>query len=91
MADTTKRMNMVSDVVHGPDGNSVLYGPGEMHDPGSLPEGVAYREVLVTEEQIAAAPAHAQDAPAEPKTEAEAAPAPDPEPAPAKAGKSGKM
>ena len=76
-----KHMHMVSDVVHGPDGHSVEYGPGELHDPGSLPDGVPYRDVLVTEAEAATAPAHAKQA---------EAPAPEPAPAESKAAPSGK-
>lgn len=53
-----KRFHQVTAPVHGDDG--IAYGPGELHEPGSLPSNVPYIEVLADEVQQAAAPAHAQ-------------------------------
>ena len=75
MADV-KHMQMVTDVMHAADGLAVDYGPGELHEPGSLPPGVPYRDVLVSDVQAAVAPAWARPA-AEPQD--------DPEPAKAEA------
>ena len=68
-----KHMHMVSGVVHAADGLAVDYGPGELHEPGTLPAGVPYRDVLATPEQLATAPA-----PAQPVKAAEPEPAPAP-------------
>lgn len=67
-----KHMQMVSLPVHSTDGLAVEYGPGELHEPGSLPEGVPYTDVLVTDAQAAWAPVHAQQA--APKAEVKAEP-----------------
>lgn len=72
MGDDVKHMQMVAGVMHAADGLAVDYGPGELHEPGSLPAGVPYRDVLATPEQLATAPAYAR-------------PAPEPEPKPAAA------
>ena len=66
-----RHMHMVTDVMHAADGLAVDYGPGELHEPGSLPPGVPYRDVLVSDVQAAVAPAWARPA---------AEPQPDPEP-----------
>ena len=71
----SKIMHMITDVHHGPDGLSVDYGPGELHEPGTLPEGIGYREVLAGDAQIATAPAHAQPARAKAEPKAEDKPA----------------
>jgi hypothetical protein len=55
----SKLMHMVSETVYGPDGQTVTYGAGELHDPGSLPAGVPYREVVASDEFAATAPEHA--------------------------------
>lgn len=63
--------HMVTDVNFGEDGHTVTYGPGELHDPGSLPDGVRYKEVLATDAQRDTAPAHATEKKAEPEKPAE--------------------
>ena len=75
VSDDQRIMHQVVDATYGPDGLTVLYGPGELHDPGTLPEGVGFRAVVADDVARAVAPAWAQPAPA---------PAPAPEPAPAK-------
>lgn len=55
-----KRYHQVTSPVHDADGMTVLYGPGELHEPGSLPAGVPYAEVLADEAALAASPVHAQ-------------------------------
>jgi hypothetical protein len=72
-----KHMHMVTAVVHDASDMTVLYGPGEYHEPGTLPDGVPYSETLVSEAQLAASPAHAQP-------RAEPPPAPEPQAPPAK-------
>ena len=59
-------MWQVSDVNHGPDGMSVDYGPGELHEPGSLPVGVRFRAVIADDVDRQIAPAYAQPAPPAP-------------------------
>jgi hypothetical protein len=49
-------MHMVAEATYAADGLTVVYGAGELHPPGSLPEGVPYREVLASEEFAATAP-----------------------------------
>ena len=53
---TAKVMHMVAEATYGPDGLTVVYGAGELHAPGSLPDGVPYREVLASEDFAASAP-----------------------------------
>lgn len=55
-----KRYHQVTSPVHAADGMTVEYGPGELHEPGSLPDGVPYAEVLADEAAVAASPVHAQ-------------------------------
>lgn len=55
-----KRMDMVTETQYDASGLKVLYGTGEYHEPGTLPDGVPHDEVLADEAQIAGAPAHAQ-------------------------------
>ena len=55
-----KRYHQVTSPVHAADGMTVLYGPGELHEPGSLPAGVPYAEVVADEAGVAASPVHAQ-------------------------------
>jgi hypothetical protein len=60
MADEgTRVMHMVADAHYDADGMTVLYGTGEFHEPGSLPDGVRYREVAATKAQRVSAPVHA--------------------------------
>lgn len=70
-----KIMHMVSETAYEADGLTVAYGAGEMHDPGSLPDGVRYREVVASDAVLATAPAHARpdDARPAPKAPAKAA------------------
>ena len=53
-------MHQVADVNHGPDGLSVLFGPGELHEPGGLPDGVRFRAVVADDVDRQIAPAWAQ-------------------------------
>jgi hypothetical protein len=55
----TRVMHMVTDAHYDAGGMTVLYGTGELHEPGSLPGGVTYREVAATEAQRVSAPVHA--------------------------------
>jgi hypothetical protein len=72
-------MHMVSEAHYEADGLTVAYGAGELHEPGSLPDGVRYREVVADDALRATAPAHAR--PPEPP------PAPEPKAPAAKAAK----
>ena len=76
--DGSRIMHMVTVPHHAADGLAVDYGPGELHEPGTLPAGVGYTEVVATAVTRATAPAHARPAapPAAPEPEAKAAPAP---------------
>ena len=56
-------MHQVVDATYGPDGLTVLYGPGELHEPGDLPVGVGFRAVVADDVARAVAPAWAQPAP----------------------------
>ena len=62
-------MWQVTDVNHGPDGMSVQYGPGELHEPGGLPEGIRFRAVVADDVDREIAPAWAQPAPPPPPPE----------------------
>ena len=73
-------MWQVTAPVHGPDGLSVDYGPGELHESGGLPAGVGFRAVIADDIDREIAPAWAQPAPPPP-----AAPPPAPEPVKAEA------
>ena len=55
-----RRYHQVTSPIHAADGMTVLYGPGELHEPGSLPGGVPYTEVVADEAAVAASPVHAQ-------------------------------
>lgn len=67
-------MHQVVGVNHGPDGLSVEYGPGELHESGSLPEGVGFRAVIADDIDREIAPAWALPAPS-PAAKTEPAPA----------------
>lgn len=51
------------------DGFTALYGPGELHEVGSLPPGVAYRLVVADEAMVSQANPHAQQPKPEPAPE----------------------
>ena len=75
-------MWQVADVNHGPDGMSVLYGPGELHESGGLPAGVRFRAVVADDVDRQIAPAWAQpEPPAPPAPPAAAVKAETPAPA----------
>ena len=59
-------MHQVVDATYGPDGLTVLFGPGELHESGGLPEGVGFRAVVADDVDREIAPAWAQPAPPAP-------------------------
>lgn len=59
MADPKVMAQVVASVLDS-DGFTALYNAGELHEPGSLPEGVAYRLVVADEAMVASANPHAQ-------------------------------
>jgi len=66
----SKIAHMVAETQYEPDGLTVVYGAGELHAPGSLPDGVPFREVLASEDFAATAPAASEPPPPPPaKTE----------------------
>jgi len=70
----SKLMHMVTDTSYAADGQTVLYGAGELHDPGSLPDGVGYREVVASGAMQDTAPEHAGGAKAAKEDKAAAPP-----------------
>jgi hypothetical protein len=72
MADA-KVMDMTTMSVLDSDGFTALYNAGELHEPGSLPPGVPFRQVVATDAVVASANPHAQQPkPAELKAEVKA-------------------
>ena len=69
-------MHMVTDTQYAADGATITYGAGELHDPGTLPAGVPYREVIASAEFAATAPGHAGGAAPPPPAPPPPAPAP---------------
>ena len=59
----SKIAHMVAETQYEPDGLTVVYGAGELHAPGSLPDGVPFREVLASEDFAATAPAASEPPP----------------------------
>ena len=53
-------MHMVASAEYGEDGLTVLYGGGEVHEVGDLPDDIPIREVIMSDWEIALAPAAAQ-------------------------------
>jgi len=68
-----KVMDMTTADVLDADGFTPLFGTGELHEPGSLPPGVPFRQVVADEAMVASANPHAQQPP-EPKAEVKAEP-----------------
>jgi hypothetical protein len=59
MADPKVMAQVVASVLDS-DGFTALYNAGELHEVGSLPEGVAYRLVVADDAVVASANPHAQ-------------------------------
>ena len=53
-------MHMVAAAQYDDDGLTVLYGGGEVHEVGDLPDDIPIREVIMSDWEIALAPAAAQ-------------------------------
>ena len=53
-------MHMVAAAQYDDDGLTILYGGGEVHEVGDLPDDIPIREVIMSDWEIALAPKAAQ-------------------------------